>query len=315
MEPLRFKEFLNSQESSAFTRSRHQWLLGLGPDMAPQSIFSRSTADPREIEHGKKKKKKKKKKCRCWKKKKKIKEALEESKIQPPVNKEVDKWLEAVDKLKRDLDGFWDDEDEEGKPKPEDLEFDPEEDEGEEEDDFRDLEVGEEEEELTPPEEEKGEQDEINELPPPPPFEPSKVQQIPISPKFKEWIMRREGAAELGHMGLDAVGLVPGIGEGADFANAAWYMAEAEKSTGREKQWKYFLAAMSIVSMIPEIWDFVGKGVKYLAKSNKHFAQFSFKFGPTIKKYWPKVLRVVQNNDKLKNRAMELDLAVRSLIL
>ena len=312
MEPLRFKEFLDSQESSAFTRSRHMWLLGLGPDMAPQAIFSRSTADPREVEYKKKKKKKKKK---SKKKKKKIKEALEEGKTQPPVNKEVDKWLEAVDKLKRDLDGFWDDEeDDEDKPKPEDLEFNPEEDEGEEEDDFRDLEVGDEEQELTPPEEEPGEEDEINELPPPPPFEPPKVQPPNIPPKFKEWKLRREGAAELGHMGLDAVGLIPGLGEGADFANAAWYMAEAEKSKGREKQWKYFLAAMSIISMIPEIGDAIGKGVKYLAKSNRHFAQFSFKFGPTVKKYWPKVLQFVQNNDKLKNRAMELDLAVRSLI-
>ena len=90
MEPLRFKEFLDSQESSAFTRSRHMWLMGLGPDMAPQAIFSRSTADPREVEYKKKKKKKKKPK-----KKKKIKEALEEGKVQPPINKEVDKWLEA----------------------------------------------------------------------------------------------------------------------------------------------------------------------------------------------------------------------------
>jgi len=302
MKPLRFKEFLDSQESSAFTRSRHMWLLGLGPDMAPQSIFSRSTADPREVEYGKKKKKKSKKKST---KKKKIKEALEEGKAQPPVNKEVDKWLEAVDKLKRELDGFWDDENEDDKPKPEDLEFDPKEDDEEEEDDFRDLEVGDEEKELTPPEEEPGEEDEINELPPPPPFEP---------PKFKEWALRQEVAAELGHVGLDALGLIPGIGEGADFTNAAWYMAEAEKSTGREKQWKYFLAAMSIVSMIPDIGDAVGKGVKYLAKSNKHFGQFAFKFGPTVKKYWPKVLQFVKNNDKFKNRAMELDLAVRSLI-
>jgi hypothetical protein len=50
MKSLKFKEFIAQQESSPFTRSRHMWLMGLGPDMPDAAIFSRSTADPREKE-------------------------------------------------------------------------------------------------------------------------------------------------------------------------------------------------------------------------------------------------------------------------
>jgi len=61
---------------------------------------------------------------------------------------------------------------------------------------------------------------------------------------------------ELPHLALDIAGLIPGFGEGADLANAALYV----------KQKEYFMAALSLLSMIPAAGDFVGKGAKVLTK-------------------------------------------------
>lgn len=61
---------------------------------------------------------------------------------------------------------------------------------------------------------------------------------------------------ELPHLALDIAGLIPGFGEGADLANAALYVKEKE----------YFMAALSLLSMIPAVGDFVGKGAKVLTK-------------------------------------------------
>ncbi|MEJ3749690.1 DNRLRE domain-containing protein [Actinomycetes bacterium KLBMP 9797] len=64
--------------------------------------------------------------------------------------------------------------------------------------------------------------------------------------------------SDIGHAVLDVAGLVPGVGEVADLANAAWYAAEGD----------YANAALSAASAIP----FAGyaataaKGVKYAAK-------------------------------------------------
>jgi RHS repeat-associated protein len=64
--------------------------------------------------------------------------------------------------------------------------------------------------------------------------------------------------SDLGHAALDVAGLVPGVGEVADLANAAWYAAEGD----------YANAALSAASAIP----FAGyaasavKGAKYAAK-------------------------------------------------
>lgn len=61
---LTFKEFMDQKESSAFTRSRRNAALGLGPDIPDASINSRSTAPPGEAELLKSKKKKKGDKCK-----------------------------------------------------------------------------------------------------------------------------------------------------------------------------------------------------------------------------------------------------------
>ena len=70
------------------------------------------------------------------------------------------------------------------------------------------------------------------------------------------------------HLSLDLLGLVPGWGEAADFANAVLYIKHKE----------YLLAALSIISLIPAIGDLLGKSTKfslYLAKYAKKGATLS----------------------------------------
>ena len=64
--------------------------------------------------------------------------------------------------------------------------------------------------------------------------------------------------SDLGHAALDVAGLVPGVGEVADLANAAWYAAEGD----------YGNAALSAASAIPFAgWGAAAaKGAKYAAK-------------------------------------------------
>ncbi len=90
-----FKNWLKTQESSAFTRRRSAAARGLAPPIPDASLHSRSTCPPAELEMVKDKKKGKKKK----KSKKKV---VEESESKPDLH--IDKWLSSVDNLKRDLD-------------------------------------------------------------------------------------------------------------------------------------------------------------------------------------------------------------------
>lgn len=76
---------------------------------------------------------------------------------------------------------------------------------------------------------------------------------------------------------MDVVGLIPGLGEFADAANAVSYA----------KQGEYLFAGLSIISMVPEIGDAIGKGGKlavWLTKSfPKGMAQVA-KHGPDVVK-------------------------------
>jgi hypothetical protein len=58
--------------------------------------------------------------------------------------------------------------------------------------------------------------------------------------------------ADVGHGALDVAGLVPGYGEAADLANAAWYAAEGD----------HLSAGLSLISTIPIVGDLIGKGGK-----------------------------------------------------
>lgn len=62
MQNISFKDWLNAQESSPFTRSRFMAIMGLGPDIPDASLNSHSTAPPWMSEKIEKKKKKRKKK-------------------------------------------------------------------------------------------------------------------------------------------------------------------------------------------------------------------------------------------------------------
>lgn len=62
--------------------------------------------------------------------------------------------------------------------------------------------------------------------------------------------------SDIGHAALDVAGLVPGYGEFADVANAAWYAGED----------KYLEAGLSLISTVPLIGDAVGKGGKLATK-------------------------------------------------
>jgi hypothetical protein len=75
------------------------------------------------------------------------------------------------------------------------------------------------------------------------------------------------------HFILDIVGIIPGIGEAANVANAIFYFAEAlalEKDTTKtdEKNKKYFYCALSLIAVAPVGGDFVNIMTKYLTKLN-----------------------------------------------
>ena len=67
------------------------------------------------------------------------------------------------------------------------------------------------------------------------------------------YLSERLSSTDLIHLGLDILGFVPVIGEPADIANAMLYIKEKN----------YLFAALSIIAIIPEIGDVIGKGGKY----------------------------------------------------
>lgn len=64
-----------------------------------------------------------------------------------------------------------------------------------------------------------------------------------------------EDFSGLKHVALDLVGLIPGVGEPADFLNGLTYLKEGN----------YLFAVLSFISMVPAIGDLIGKGGKVLA--------------------------------------------------
>jgi hypothetical protein len=107
-----------------------------------------------------------------------------------------------------------------------------------------------------------------------------------------------------GHVALDVAGLIPGWGEPADLANALWY--------AEEKQ--YLNAALSLLSMVPEIGDAIGKGAKYLGKGSKFVAKFIAKWGDDIAKYWPKIVKMIEKMEEWRPYARILDQTIQDLL-
>ena len=95
-------------------------------------------------------------------------------------------------------------------------------------------------------------------------------------------ISLRAIAKEIPHLALDVAGLVPGYGEAADLSNAALYAARG----------KPFMAALSVVFMIPVVGDVVGKGGKlatFVAKAGDDAAKASVKLAGLLQKHFPKI--------------------------
>ena len=89
---------------------------------------------------------------------------------------------------------------------------------------------------------------------------------------------------ELPHLALDVAGLIPGFGEGADLANAGLYIKKGE----------YFMAALSLLSMIPAVGDVVGKGGKFLTKFGDDAGKASKYLGGLLKKYMPQIQKLLK---------------------
>ena len=107
---------------------------------------------------------------------------------------------------------------------------------------------------------------------------------------------------DIAHTALDLGGLIPGFGEAADITNAALYAAEGD----------FLMAALSVVSMIPVVGDFIGKGAKVLRKFKPGFvAQQLQKHLPKIKK----LLGGLADNPKIGKFADDMIKAVDDFVV
>ena len=82
------------------------------------------------------------------------------------------------------------------------------------------------------------------------------------------------------NVALDLAGLVPGVGEFADAANAALYAKEG----------KWLLAGLSLISIIPAIGDAIGKGGKIATWASKNLPKTT----KYISKYGPELVKMAQ---------------------
>jgi len=101
--------------------------------------------------------------------------------------------------------------------------------------------------------------------------------------------IQKEG---IGNVVLDIAGLIPGVGEPFDLLNAIDYARKGE----------YLFAALSLISVIPEIGDIVGKGGKvtvWLTKSFPKASKFVGKFGPDVVDNIKKAKEVIKQNQSL----------------
>jgi hypothetical protein len=138
---------------------------------------------------------------------------------------------------------------------------------------------------------------------------------------WEQYTMQTEGLDTAGHVALDLVGLIPGVGEFADGANALLHAKKGE----------YLMAALSIISFIPIVGDAIGKSGKvagYLAKAGKtgkvigRGAEMASAMGPGVKKAKMlikthqedinKVMAKVGENEKLAEYVPEMQQALNT---
>lgn len=112
---------------------------------------------------------------------------------------------------------------------------------------------------------------------------------------LKRVLLKEETAAY--NIALDFAGLIPGLGEFADAANALDYARKGD----------YVMSSLSIISMIPEIGDFVGKGGKIALWVEKTFPkafQVAAKYGPEISDAIKELRVLIQKNKPLIDKVM-----------
>jgi hypothetical protein len=108
-------------------------------------------------------------------------------------------------------------------------------------------------------------------------------------------VLNKFNLSDAGHFALDTAGIVPFIGETADLTNAIWY----------SKQGQYLNAAFSLMSMIPEAGDLLGKGGKVATWILKLGPKASVLTGPVLKMAL-QLLKFIKNNKAKIHAAVEL---------
>ena len=105
--------------------------------------------------------------------------------------------------------------------------------------------------------------------------------------QMRQEVLSEDWKKELSHIGLDVLGLIPGIGEAADLTNAALYAKKGE----------HLMAALSVISMIPAVGDAIGKGGKigvYLSKFGaKGGTRAGTYLGKLLSKQMPKITKTL----------------------
>ncbi len=113
-----------------------------------------------------------------------------------------------------------------------------------------------------------------------------------ITKKEIRQIIREETSAY--NVVLDLAGLIPGLGEFADAANAIDYARKGD----------YLFSALSLISMVPAIGDVVGKGGKLAVWFTKAFPKGSKLAG----KHGPEVIEKIKNaKDMIKKNKGTID--------
>tara|TARA_B100000886_G_scaffold149159_1_gene101428 strand:+ start:1064 stop:1912 length:849 start_codon:yes stop_codon:yes gene_type:complete len=107
--------------------------------------------------------------------------------------------------------------------------------------------------------------------------------------QMRQEVLSEDWKKELPHIGLDVLGLIPGIGEAADLTNAALYARKGE----------HLMAALSVISMIPAVGDAIGKGGKigvYLSKFGaKGGTKAGTYLGKLLSKQMPKITKTLNS--------------------
>jgi hypothetical protein len=105
--------------------------------------------------------------------------------------------------------------------------------------------------------------------------------------QMRQEVLSEDWKKELPHIGLDVLGLIPGLGEAADLTNAALYAKKGE----------HLMAALSVISMIPAVGDAIGKGGKigvYLSKFGaKGGTKAGTYLGKLLSKQMPKITKTL----------------------